>query len=57
MILDDDDFESGSLRQTSNVRPNRLFTADERIKLYRLGHLRPDKLRAIVSKVVEVLRQ
>jgi len=31
--LEQSDFESGTLKQKSNVRPNRLFTADGRIVL------------------------
>jgi len=27
--LEDKDFETGGLRQKSNIRPNRLFTADQ----------------------------
>ena len=55
--LDDDDFETGSLRQKSNVRPNRLFTADQRIILRRVGHLRREKINEIIEKAVELLRQ
>jgi mRNA interferase MazF len=29
--VDENDFESGSLNQESNIRPNRLFTADNHI--------------------------
>ncbi len=32
--IESTDFTSGSLRQESNVRPNRLFTADNHIILY-----------------------
>ena len=31
VLIDDKDIESGSLRQTSNVRPNRIFTSDANI--------------------------
>ena len=54
--LDDSDFEVGSLRQKSHIRPNRLFTCDIRIILYQVGHLKPDKLNAGIEKVVEILR-
>lgn len=27
--IDDKDFETGSLKQSSNVRPNRIFTAEQ----------------------------
>lgn len=54
--LDDADFESGGLKQKSHVRPNRLFTADTRIILYQAGRLKPEKVREILAKVVEILK-
>lgn len=51
------DFETASLKQPSNVRPNRLFTADSHIVLYKIGNLRPDKLNAIIDRVVEIIRE
>jgi len=32
--ISDDDFETGGLKQASNVRPNRIFTADSHLVLY-----------------------
>lgn len=55
--LDDKDFEAGSLKQPSNVRPNRIFTADSHIVLYRVGNLKPDKLNKIIEKVIEIIRR
>jgi mRNA interferase MazF len=49
------DFATGSLRQASNVRPNRIFTADSNIFLYRAGILKPDKVQQVVSKIVELI--
>jgi mRNA interferase MazF len=57
IALDDNDFQSGGLKQPSNIRPNRLFTADSHMILYPIGTLRPQKLEAILSKVVEIIRQ
>ena len=37
--LTDKDFETGRLKQSSNVRPNRIFTADSHIVQYRVGGL------------------
>ena len=54
--LDDADFESGGLKQKSQIRPNRLFTADTRIILYRAGHLKPEKVREVLARVVEILK-
>ena len=32
IAIKDRDFKSGELRQASNIRPNRIFTADKHIK-------------------------
>ena len=56
MPLDDGDFAEGGPRQPSNARPNRLFTADRAILLYRVGRLRGDKMDEVVARLVEILR-
>jgi mRNA interferase MazF len=53
--IEDGNFESGGLKQPSNIRPNRLFTADTHIILYRIGTIKQDKLNHIVSKVVDII--
>ena len=55
--LDDKDFETGSLKQPSNIRPNRIFTADSHIILYKVGNLTVIKLNKIIEKVVEIIRK
>ena len=57
VLIEETDFETGTLRQKSNVRPNRIFTADLHIVLYRVGHLKPDKLYAAIESIVNILRQ
>lgn len=52
--LSNDDFASGSLKQTSNIRPNRLFTADSNIILYRIGTLQSEKLKKVTQKIIEI---
>ena len=54
--IDEHDFELGSLRQSSNVRPNRIFTADSHLVLYRVGHIKKEKLDEIIEKVIEIVR-
>ena len=44
VILQKEEFESGNLNQTSNIRPNRLFTADTNIVLYKVGNLKTNKM-------------
>nr|MDO8118786.1 type II toxin-antitoxin system PemK/MazF family toxin [Candidatus Sigynarchaeota archaeon] len=43
--LIDADFESGTLQQESNIRPNRLFTADSSLILSSVGHVKRAKMR------------
>jgi mRNA interferase MazF len=54
--LTDKDFQTGTLKQPSNVRPNRIFTADGHIVLYRVGGLRGEKLSEIIQKVIDIIR-
>ena len=49
------DFKTGTLHQDSNIRPNRLFTADSSIILYRAGELTPSKIKEVVAKIVEIV--
>ena len=56
VALDESDFRSGSLRKPSNVRPNRLFTADGGIILYRAGQLAADKTAEVIDALVAILK-
>mgnify|MGYP005854676207 CR=1 FL=1 len=49
------DFASGGLPQDSNIRPNRLFTADANIILYRAGVLAPKKVQEVVAKIIQIV--
>lgn len=55
--INDSDFQSGSLKNTSNIRPNRIFTADKSIILYKVGSLKPEKTAQIIHKIVEILSE
>jgi mRNA interferase MazF len=57
ILIDDKDFKEGSLKQQSNLRPNRIFTADSHVVLYRVGNLKSDKLNEIFKKVIEIIRK
>jgi mRNA interferase MazF len=54
--LAEGDFADGSLRRPSNARPNRIFTADTRLILYRVGRLMPVSIGELVEAVVRILR-
>jgi mRNA interferase MazF len=49
------DFSRGGLRQPSNIRPNRLFTAESSIILYRAGTITTAKMQEVQTKLVQIL--
>jgi mRNA interferase MazF len=53
--IEDSDFIMGGLAQISNIRPNRLFTADQSIILYKAGQIKPEKLEFVRMKIIEIL--
>ena len=55
--LGDRDFATGGLRQRSNVRPNRLFTAESSIVEYRAGTLIQAKMQEIVNMLIQILNR
>ncbi len=55
--LIDQDFTKGSLKQHSNIRPNRIFTADKHIVLYKVEGLKVGKLNEVIEKIVEIIRK
>lgn len=55
--LEQANFSSGGLQQNSNIRPNRLFTADEAIIVYRAGQVSDTKLNEVVDRLIAILRK
>lgn len=53
--LTNSDFKRGSLKQLSNIRPNRLFTAENNIILYRVGSLQDAKVKQVIARLVQIL--
>jgi mRNA interferase MazF len=53
----DIDFDSGSLNKPSNIRPNRLFTADRHIVLYKTGRLKQEKIERVIDTLVGILKK
>ena len=52
--LKEADFKHGSLRITSRIRPNRLFTADKSIVLYKIGSLKKTKIGEVEKMIVKI---
>lgn len=55
VAISDSDFASGGLRQEGNVRPNRIFTADSAIILYRAGELSSQKVHEVITRIIEII--
>ena len=55
IAVSSDDFATGKLHQDSNIRPNRLFTADSSIVLYRAGKLTANKMAEVTAKIVQIV--
>ena len=55
--IDDSDFISRGLKKPSNARPNRLFTADNHIILYRIGKINEAKMAQVVEKIIEIIKR
>jgi mRNA interferase MazF len=53
--LDEADFTAGGLHLSSSIRPNRLFTADAGIIVYRAGRVSEAKLGETVDRLIGIL--
>ena len=50
------DFKKGLLKQDSNIRPNKIFTADNSTIEYKIGSLKQTKIKKIVEKVCSIIK-
>lgn len=53
--ISDEDITGGSLKKESNIRPNRIFTADSGIVLYKIGALKNDHTAEVINKIIEII--
>jgi mRNA interferase MazF len=56
IIVNENDFKEGNLKQISNIRPNRIFTADTSIILYKVGALKGRMIERVIDKIIEIVR-
>ena len=54
--LDSRDFERGQLNQPSFIRPQRLFTVEQRVIIYSVGNVRFAKLQEVLANAREIFR-
>jgi mRNA interferase MazF len=53
--LEASDFVTGGLNQSSRIRPNRVFTADSAIVVYRAGQVAGSKLAESRQRLIQIL--
>lgn len=53
--LSEIDFQSGSLKQSSNIRPNKIFTLSDELVLYKIGHLTNAKINECIQKACAII--
>jgi len=56
IVLNKNDFKEGELQVISMIRPNRIFTADKSIILYKAGMLEEKKIKEIEESLVRIFR-
>ena len=56
VALDNGDLVNGSLSVSSNIRPNRLFTADKKIIAYIMGRVSQDKYKEVVNAITDLIQ-
>jgi len=54
--ITDTDFVEGTLRKPSNARPNRLFSANTDLILYRAGRLNKRAVTSVIDRIIEILQ-
>ena len=54
--LTNSDFKRGSLNLISNIKPNRLFTADKSIIEYKVGSLKDKKLKEVIESISNIIK-
>lgn len=51
------DYDEGGLKLNSNVRPNKLFTAESSIIAYKAGQLKTEKMEQIIDVLIQMITQ
>ena len=51
------EFRKGTLKQDSNISPNKIFTADNSIIEYKIGSLKEAKTKQVIEKVCSIIRK
>ena len=56
IVLDNSGFQRVSLNKPSNIRPNRIFTADKNIIIRKTGTVKLNVFEQVVDKLFEIIK-
>ena len=56
ITLQPEDFDKGSLKRVSYIRPSRIFTAEQSIVLYTAGRLKRAKVDEAIRAITDLLK-
>ena len=56
IALSNADFTNGSLPVASNIRPNRIFTADKSIIIKKAGTIIANKMQSVINEVHNIIK-
>ncbi|WP_062123145.1 type II toxin-antitoxin system PemK/MazF family toxin [Geofilum rubicundum] len=56
ICLSDSDFIKGSLNKSSNIRPNRLFTAEKSIIIRNIGTVKSEVFEKVTNKLFDIIK-
>lgn len=56
IVLDEQEIVEGKLIKSSNIRPNRIFTAEDSIIQYRIGKISHSIINKVIDKLIEILQ-
>ena len=55
IYLANSDFANGSLPQNSFIRPNKIFTAEDRIIIGKAGNVKINKIDEVINELVDII--
>ena len=57
IVLTNFDFKQGNLKVESNIRPNKLFTAERSLIQYKIGSIKDKKLKEVIDSICDVIKK
>ena len=56
LSINETEFKDGSLPVPSNIRPNRIFTADKKIIIKRVASVSDSLCETVINKIIDIIK-